>query len=178
MIDDPGNMMLVTGDNEVKAWLRTEDHRVNDWLYELVDGLVVYADARIRELAPGSISELVELDPAHETATGAFEGVAGVVPAVTEKTLHVGLGSDPADFPVFVEVGTGIFGAVGHPISSMHPDHLIGLMGPIPYLGREIFVSSIKGQRPQRYAGRSFDDLVERTPVVIKGALPALGSRE
>lgn len=174
MIDDPGNMMLVTGDDEVKAWLRTEDHRVDDWLYELVDGLVVYADARMRELAPGSISELVDIEPAHETATGAFEGIAGVLPAIEDGTYPGGLGSDPADSPVFVEVGTGIFGPVGHPISTI-PGHLMVFRG---LDGRTVFTEVVQGQRPQRYAGRSFDDLVERTPVVIKGALPALGSRE
>lgn len=169
-------MTLVTGADEVKAWLRTEGSRVDDWLYELVDGLVVYATARVRELAPGSISELVDMVPAHETATGAFEGVAGVEPDLTDDGFafgHVGLGSDPDDFPVFVELGTGIFGPVGHPISTI-PGHLMAF----EIDGHLVFAHVVMGQRPQRYAGRSFDDLVERTPVVIRTALPQLGARE
>lgn len=175
-MDAPGNLTLVEGDERVKLWLRTEGQRVDDWLYEIVDGLVFYSAGRIKEHAPGGISELVDIRPAHETVTHAFEGIAGVEPDITEETFSRGLGSNPADYPVFVEVGTGIFGPVGTPISSI-PGHL---MGPIwdTAVGREIFVQVIQGQKPQHYTEDAFHELVEQTPVVLKAALPELGRRE
>lgn len=171
IISPPGNMVIVQGDREVKDWLLTGSARVDDWLYELVDGAVFYAAQRIKEHAPGHIDQLVDVSLAHEHATGAFEGAAGVEPEITESTFHVGLGSDPADFPVFVEVGTGIFGPIGQPISSI-PGHL---MGPINDGGREIFVAVIQGQRPQHYVENAYHDLVETTPVRIQEKLPELG---
>lgn len=175
-MDAPGNMVIVEGDRDAKRWMRTANARVDDWLYELVDEMIFVAAGRLRERAPGSIPGLVDIRPAHETATGAFEGIAGVEPDITEETFHSGLGSDPADFPVFVEVGTGIFGPVGQPISSI-PGHL---MGPIfdPAVGRNIYVQTIQGQRPQRYAERSFEDLVDVAPVMIRDGLFELGRRD
>lgn len=172
-------MVLVEGEKEVKAFLSTRNQRVNDWLYQVTDAMVFYAAERISQHAPGHISELVGVHLAHETETGAFEATAGVEPDISQEnfsgrsSVH-GLGSNPADYPVFVEVGTGIFGPVGTPISSI-PGHL---MGPIhdPFTGRDIFVKVVKGQRPQHYAERSFEELVEHTPVMLKAALPELGS--
>lgn len=173
-MDFPGNVSLVQGDAETKHWLRSQDRRVDDWLYELVDGLVFYAAGRMRERAPGSIKELVDIDLATETATGAFEGIAGVEPDITEDTFHRGLGSNPADSPVFVEIGTGVFGEVGEPISSI-PGHL---MGPIEWMGDIYYASTIQGQKPQRYAEQSFEDTVHVAPERIMAALPELGRRE
>lgn len=181
MIDTPGNMLLlddetiVEGDDEVKRYLRRESGVVNDWLYELVDGLVFYADSRLRQHAPGGISDLVGVSLPHEGEPGVIEGIAGVEPDITQATFTQGFGSDPADYPVFVEVGTGIFGPVGEPISTIPGQYL---MGPIDWMGREIYVSVIKGQPPQRYAEHSYEELVEHTPVVIKASLPELGRRE
>lgn len=172
----PGNFTLIEGDDETATWLRTHDARVDDWLYELVDGLVFYAAGRMRERAPGSIKQLVDILPAHETATGAFEGIAGVEPDITEDTFNRGLGSDPADYPVFVEVGTGVFGPIGEPISSI-PGHLMGPFWDI-ITGREIYTSVVQGQKPQRYAEQSFEDTVQVAPDHIMAALPDLGRRD
>lgn len=174
-LSDPGNMVLVEGEDRVKAWLLSSNRIVDDWLYEVVDEMIFYAYERIRQHAPGRIHELVDVIPAHETATGAFEGIAGVEPEIAEETFHRGLGSDPADFPVFVEVGTGIFGETGTPISTI-PGHL---MGPIfdPERGHNIFTSIVKGQPGQHYVRHSFEELVERTPVVLKASLLELGKR-
>ncbi len=172
---EPGLMTLVEGDEEVKRFLSGADSLVNDWLYEVVDSLVFHGEQRLREHAPGSIKGLVDVAPAHETASGAFEGIAGVEPDITKATFGSGLGSDPADYPVYVEVGTGVFGDVGLPISSI-PGHL---MGPItdPVTGRDFFLSEMKGQPAQRYAERSFEELVGWVPTQIKLKLPELGRR-
>lgn len=176
MADEPGNMVLIQGDKEAKQWLRSADRRVDDWLYELVYSMVFYAADRLAAHAPGSITELVETQIARPTATDSLEGIAGIIPDITQETFHSGLGSNPADYPVFVEVGTGVFGPVGHPISTI-PGHL---MGPFfdPEAGRDIFVQSIRGQRPQRYAEHSFDETVEWAPTKIREHLPELGRRE
>jgi hypothetical protein len=174
-MEAPGNMVLVEGDREFKTWSKGLHGRVDDWLYELVDGMIFYAAGRMKEHAPGGIKDLVDIDLVDRTATDAFEGIAGVEPDLTEETFSVGLGSDPADFPVFVEVGTGIYGEVGEPISTI-PGHL---MGPIynPKTGGVFYASVIRGQPAQHYAREAFEELVERTPVVIKTALPELGRR-
>lgn len=170
----PGNFVLVeegTGSADAKEWLRGANRRVDDWLYELADSLTFFAAGRLVEHAPGKIKGLVGTKPAHETITGAFEGVAGVEPDILQENFHRGVGSDPADYPVFVEVGTGVFGPVGTVISSMGGR----LMGPIPWEGRQIFTRVVQGQRPQLYAERSFLELVAVTPVRIKEELPSLG---
>lgn len=168
-------MTIVTGDKRVKEWLATSPALIDDWLYEIVDEEAFWAADRIRQHAPGHISELVDVEPAHETATGAFEGIAGVEPEITEETFGRGLGSDPADFPVFVEIGTGIFGPEHRPISTI-PGHV---MGPIfdPEAGHNIYATSVKGQPPQHFVEHAYDELVVRTPVVLKAALLELGQR-
>lgn len=175
-MEAPGNMVLVEGDDRAKAWLHGAEPRVNDWLYELVDELVFHARERLQIHAPGGIDQLIDVRTAHETVTGAFEGIAGVEPDITEETFHAGLGSNPADYPVFVEVGTGIFGPVGEAISTI-PGHL---MGPIvdPHTGRSFFTQIVQGQRPQHYAEHAFEDTVEVTEVRIRAHLPELGRRE
>lgn len=172
----PGNMVFVEGDAAVKDWLQSGPERVDDWLYELVDWTVFYAAERIKTHAPGSIDELVDVDLPKEYEPGAIQGIAGVEPSITESTFHSGLGSDPADFPVFVEVGTGIFGPVDIPISTI-PGYL---MGPFTdkYSGLPTYVREYKGQKAQHYTEDAFEDTVGWLPAEIRLRLPDLGSRE
>lgn len=174
-LEAPGNMVLVEGDKEAKAWLRSSEPRIDDWLYEIVDEVVFFAAERIRQHAPGGISELVDVNLADRTATAAFEGTAGVMPDATEtgRPHHHGFGSDPQDYPVFVEVGTGIFGPVGEPITSFPGTAMAFMWG-----NREVFTTIVQGQRPQHYTEHAFEETVAHTEVVIRGALPELGRRE
>lgn len=176
-LEAPGNLVIVEGDKEAKHWLRTADDRVDDWLYEIVDEIVFFAAARMRQHAPGGISELVDVDLAdRQIAAGdVFEGTAGVMPDITEtgRPHHHQIGSNPEDYPVFVEVGTGIFGPVGEPITSFPGTVMAFLWG-----NRQIFTNVVQGQRPQHYAEHSFEETVVQTEVVIRGALPELGRRE
>jgi hypothetical protein len=165
---------LVSGDKEVKEYLATSPQRVDDWLYELVDGAVFFAADRIRAHAPGSIDRLVDVQVPNVLSPGVIEGIAGVEPDITEETFGRGLGSDPADYPVFVEVGTGIFGEVGTPITSI-PGHKMG-----PIIGSDghfFYTTIVKGQPPQHYTENAFDETVIWMPGHIEGALPDLAPR-
>lgn len=168
-----GNMTIVQGDRETKDWLIAEPGRIDDWLYELVDETSFFASERLTERAPGEISGLVSVDVATELDRGVFEAVAGVEPDITEETFSRGLGSDPADYPVYVEVGTGVFGEFGTPIKTI-PGHR---MGPFEFMGNMIWVSEVRGQRGQHYARASFEDTVGWLPGRIEVALHELGRR-
>lgn len=170
-----GNMTIVEGDREVQEWLVAEPGRIDDWLYELVDETSFFASARLRERAPGKIEGLVDTDLANEPEPGLFQAIAGVGPDITEETFGRGLGSDPADYPVYVEVGTGIFGEHGTPIETI-PGHV---MGPFEaFWGEMIYAKSVKGQPGQHYARQSFEDTVGWLPGRIEVALHELGRRE
>lgn len=166
-------MVIVEGDRDAQRWLLTGQGRVDDWLYELTDEISFFAYGRIHEHAPGRIGGLVEIDPAHEPEIGSFEATAGVMPDLTEETFGRGLGSDPADFPVYVEVGTGVFGEHGTPIESI-PGHV---MGPFEFMGEMIFAREVKGQRGQHYVRAAFEDTVGWLPGRIETALLELGRR-
>lgn len=169
-----GNMTIVEGDREVQEWLVAEPGRIDDWLYELIDETSFFASARLRERAPGSIEGLVDTDLASEAEPGLFQAIAGVGPDITKETFGRGLGSDPADYPVYVEVGTGIFGEHGTPIETI-PGHVMAFMGRE---GRMIFTGKVAGQPGQHYARESFEDTVGWLPGRIEVALHELGRRE
>lgn len=161
-----GVHVTVIGDDEAKAWLRGGRARVNDWLYQLTDSIVFHEADQLHELAPGRIKDLVSVALARETEPGVFEGTAGVEPEVTEASFARGLGSDPADFPVYVDQGTGIFGEFRSPIYAI-PGHV---MGPIEWEGRTIYVTSFKGQPAQHFSDRAFADTVAWIPARIEEA--------
>lgn len=170
---DQDETTIVTGDREVQHFLLTMPERVDDWLYILVDGALFFAADRIRQNAPGGIDALVDVQVPSVLSPGVIEGAAGVEPDITEESFHGGLGSDPADYPVFVEVGTGIFGEVGLPISSL-PGHVMG-----PIIGADgsfFFTSVIQGQPAQHYAEHAYDETVAWMPQHIVALLPELGS--
>lgn len=159
-----GVFTIVIGDDDAKEWLRTADSRVDDWLYQLVDSIVFHASDRLRLHAPGRIKGLVGVDLPHQPSTGAFEGTAGVTsdPSVTRRGREGG--SNPADYPVFVDQGTGIYSEAESPIYAT-PGHV---MGPIFYQGKETFFKSFKGQPGQHFSDQSFADTVAWTPGKIE----------
>lgn len=169
----PGNFTIVEGDREVQEWLVAEPGRIDDWLYELVDEVSFFAAGRLREHAPGHIDQLVDIKLATELEVGHFEAIAGVEPEITPDTFGRGLGSDPADFPVFVDQGTGVFGEVGTPIETI-PGHVMAFMGRD---GHMVFTPRVAGQRPQHFSLHSFEDTVGWLPARIEFALRDLGRR-
>lgn len=136
---------------------RSISGRVDSWLLDLVDDAVDYAAGRLRHHAPGGIDALVTSDgPQGEPQLdGVVEGMAGVLPDLQEKVDHPrGLGSSPADYPFYVDVGTGVFGEFGRPITAFPG----GVMGPIEFRGRMIYPRTIQGQPGQDYSGEAHLD--------------------
>lgn len=162
----PGNFeLIIEDDEEVKRWLRAGEGHVNDWLYELVDAATFHAADRLRALAPGSIGvELIDVELPHEAEPGVIEGVAGVEPDLTQATFSRGLGSDPADFPYFVEVGTGVYGEFGTPIQTIPGTYPMAWESA----GNLIFAWEVRGQKPQRYGERSFEETAGWLPARIE----------
>ncbi len=161
----------VIGGQEAGWWLRSFDERLDHWLVNLVGDAVEYGGQRLRAHAPGSIKELVGVNEPTMMEVGVVEGTAFVTPGLDEDTLSGGLGSDPADYPYYVDVGTGIFGEYGTPITTI-PGHV---MGPIEYGGRMIYVKSIAGQEAQHYFDAASRDVDARLPSQIRGSLHDLG---
>jgi hypothetical protein len=161
-----GNFELIIDDqDEVRPWLRSSNDQVNDWLYELVDSAVFYAAQRLRALAPGRIgTELVDVDLPVEHTPGVIEGAAGVEPDITQETFGRGLGSDPADFPFFVEVGTGIYGESGTPIRTIPGTYPMAF----EHAGTMVFTWEVQGQRGQHYGRHSYDETVAWMPARIE----------
>lgn len=174
-LSTPGNLVFIEGDDRAKFELHAGSADFDDFLYELADETAFFGAERIKEHAPGHIDQLVGVEPATELeAGGAFEAIAGVEPDITQETFHRGLGSDPADFPVFVEVGTGIFGPVGTSISTI-PGHL---MGPFwdPWSGRDVFTNVVRGQKPQHFTENAYHDLIRWLPGRIKLGLQQMAA--
>lgn len=160
------DITIVTGDAEAKEWLRTGSARVDDWLYELVDEITFYAADRLRMHAPGRIKMLVDVNIPVEHGPGVFEARAGVESEIIPQSTRRGLGSDPADFPVFVDQGTGLYGERHSRIFPVPGQ----VMGPILFNGRRIFIKSFEGQPAQHFSQHAFDDTVAWIPAKIEVA--------
>ncbi len=147
----------VAGLRELRDWLEGLDDRVDAWLHEVVDDAVELAGERLVSHAPGSIKELVSTDGPRVGDDGVLvEGEAYVTPAIDEHGDNAERpGSNPEDFPYYVDVGTGIFGERGTPITAFPGS----VMGPIEYGGRMIYIRSSKGQPAQRYSDAAFEDV-------------------
>lgn len=169
--DVPGVFTIVLGAEEGKRRIRGVKGKVDDMLYELVDAIAFHASDQLRIHAPGHISELVDTDLATEVEPHHFHAAAGVTPG--ESKFVSRRGSRRADYPLYVEGGTGVYGETGSPILAV-PRHL---MGPIDFEGRDIFLSSIQGQHAQHYAERSFEEAVSWTPARIELSKAALAAR-
>jgi len=155
----------VPGDDEIEVsslrefrdWLDGLDDRVDAWLHDVVDEAVDYGGAQLVAHAPGSIKDLVGTDDPRPGDEGVLvHGEAYVIPAIDEKGDNDAKpGSNPEDYPYYVDVGTGIFGERGAPITAFPG----GVMGPIEYGGRMIYLKSTKGQRAQLYSEAAADDV-------------------
>jgi len=146
------------------SFLRSFEERVDAWLEDLVDDTVDHAAGRLRHHAPGAIDALVTSDgPQFEPEGGVIEGMAGVLPD-PDETFVSARGSKRSDHPFYVDVGTGVFGETGRPITAMPGS----VMGPIEWGGRMIYVKSIKGQRAQDYSGAAFRDTDAWLPFKIQ----------
>lgn len=142
---------------ELDDWLRGLDRRVDSWLHETVSFGVDQAGRALVAHAPGRIKDLVETDPPPPRRLGGdvFEGEAFVDPDHERYPGSGGKKSSRSDYPFYVDVGTGIYGPSGTPISSFPG----GVMGPIEYGGQMIYARSVKGQPAQNYSERSFLDV-------------------
>lgn len=150
---------------------RSLDDRVDSWLVDFVDDTVDFAAGRLRAHAPGRIDELVTSDgPQFEPEFGVIQGVAGVIPDPNE-TFVSARGSKRADFPLFVDVGTGIYGEHQRPITSFPPNQ----MGPVEVGGRMVYLDQIKGQPAQDYSGEATRDTDAWIPGHIRASAPRLG---
>jgi hypothetical protein len=168
---EPGNFAMVLGHREAQAKLLRASDDIDDWLYELSDAFAFEAADRLRVNAPGSIPELVDVQGSRETSPGNFEAIGGVEPDFSPATsFGRGLGSDPADYPVYVDQGTGIYGS-RHEVIYPIPGHV---MGPVFYRGRNIYIRSSKGQPAQHFSDASFRGVVDWAPTAIALALPDL----
>lgn len=165
-----GNYELeIDNDDEVKRWLRRSPDEIDDWLYELVDAAVFHAASRLRALAPGSISQLVGVELPHQPEPGRIEGAAGVEPDYMGPTTPVqGLGSDPADFPFYVEVGSGVHAT--DPEASHSPIRTIPGTYPMAWehMGNMVFAWETQGQKPQFYGLRSYEETASWMPARIR----------
>jgi hypothetical protein len=163
-----GNFELIIEDeDDVKPWLRSSHDQVNDWLYELVDSAVFYAAQRLRTHAPGQIDQLVDVTLPHEPEPGRIEGVAGVEPDITQESFSRGLGSNPADYPFYVEVGTGIYGEFGMPIHTIPGTYPMAF----EHAGTMVFAWETKGQKGQHYGRQAFEETAEWMPARIQLAV-------
>lgn len=149
--------MAITVTTEVlwdQEWLDHLDDRVDSWLTDLTDDVVDFAAGRLRSHAPGSIDEFVTSDgPELEPQLGIIEGMAGVIEDPDEEFVSR-RGSQRRAFPLFVDIGTGIFGEFGRPITAF-PGHV---MGPVEFHGRMTYPTIIAGQEPQDYSGAATRD--------------------
>lgn len=168
--DVPGNFVIVVGDDEAKRGLRRAQGAIDDWLYEMADRVAFQAADRLRLHAPGAIDRLVEVDLVDEQRPGHFESRAGVVPSSFPSDQGRGITSDSSEYPVFVDQGTGIYGARRTPIIAPPGN----LMGPIRYQGRTIYIKSFRGQIAQHFSDKAFEDTVSWVPAQIELALPEL----
>ncbi len=155
----PGNIVIIEGARETEAYLHHGSEMADHMLRDLVNDAAEYAAHRLELHAPGRIDALVAVDQAPLASVGRMEAVAGVLPDPDELGSDRGLGSDPADWPVFVDVGTGIYGEHHKPIETI-PGHVM-VWGEGD---SKIFARRVKGQPGKHYSDEAFHDTVEWMP--------------
>ena len=166
----------ITSLRELQGFLGELDDRVDAWLHDAVDDASRFAGERLVHHAHGSIKDLVAVDEPRPGDGGIIVGEAYVDPDFKEDFeddgLGRGLGSSPADYPYYVDVGTGIYGEFGTPITAFPG----GVMGPIEYGGRMIYLKEIKGQPAQHYsdaAARDVDAFLDFRILAFSGKMVA-----
>lgn len=158
-----GAFVFIEGDDEVKAFLNAGPSILGQWLQGIINDTSDFAGGALRLHAPGHISELVGEDHSQGSVLAEMTAVAGVMPAIDESTLSRGLNSDPADYPVFVDQGTGIYGEKGSRIYPI-PGHVMAFM----HGGEKVYATSIAGQRAQHFSRSAFEDTVGWLPGKIE----------
>lgn len=170
-----GVFTFIDGDHQAQRYLLEGEDNIERMLVDLVSDIAEHAGDELRVHAPGSISELVGVDQAHRPEVGVITARAGVFPDLSEENATGavrGLGSDPADFPVFVEVGTGVFGELGEPIHSI-PGHPMVINFP----DGKVFTQTVLGQPAQHYARESYENTIRWIPERLRtGRLPSGGT--
>lgn len=172
----PGNFVFVVGDEEAKAYLRDGDRHVGSMVTDIVNDIAEHAADELRFLAPGRIgAELVDVEKAHSPEPGIVQAVAGVLPDLTDEAMFGpvrGLTSDPAHYPVFVDVGTGVHGERGRPIVTIPGNVMVFSIGD-----HKIFTHTVKGQKAQHYSDRAWLNTIYWTPTrIARGRLPSGGT--
>ena len=163
--------VTVVGDDRAKAYLYEQPGAADSFLADMVDDITEFNVGLLRVNAPGRIRELADRSLAVTDFEGVISGSSGIEPEITHASLRRGLGSDPSDFPVYVEERTGVFGARGTVIQSI-PGHV---MGPVFYQGRNIYIRSFKGQPGQHYARHSYEQTLAWLPGKLEREVHGLG---
>jgi hypothetical protein len=161
----PGLFTIVLGDDEAKSYLRHGDVLVERMMIDVTGDISSHAAAELKVNAPGRIKNLVGDDEPIVPEPGIVEAVAGIEPEVTEETFGRGIQSDPADFPVYVEKGTGVYGEYARPIT-VPP----GIVMVFHWAGKKIFTRSVEGQRAQHYAEHSYEETLGWVPSRLQRA--------
>lgn len=159
-----GIFVLEVDDDEAQDFLRGGSERINRMTRELVSDIAEHAAEEIRALAPGRIKGFVDFVPERFPEPGTVEAWAGVTPAniSSEGKTQVQIGSDPADYPWYVEAGTGEHGEFGTAITVPPGNVMV-----FPYKGSTVFARSVKGQEPQRYVERSYENTIAWVPAKL-----------
>lgn len=181
------------GVKEVQAFFLSAHARVDQWGKSLVNDVAEYAADRLRALAPGEIPALVSTDEVHVDAFGALQAIAGVEPDISRGTLGFssaqgfdsflarsrmpGIGSDPAHYPVFVDVGTGIY-SIG-PGAPRKPIHALpgSFMRFIAANGRLVTTTTVLGQPPKNFSRQAYAYTIKHLPFLISKAGHPLDTR-
>lgn len=158
-----GVFTFIDGDQQAQRYLLEGESNIERMLVDLVNDIAEHAHDELEVLAPGQIgTSLIGLNRAHSPEPGVIRAVAGVERDLSDEdalTGEGGLGSDPADYPVYVEVGSGVFGPIGQPIRSI-PGHPMVIQFP----EGKIFTETVLGQHPQHYAQRAYENTVRWIP--------------
>lgn len=160
-----------------EAELKGLPGRINLMVADLVDDIADQAGQELIAHAPGGIPFLVEVHGVTALDPGIVKATAGVMPdpGAGERPQHHGFGSDPHDYPLFVDVGTGVFGEFGTPILAAPGTKMVIPPGG-GYPGKT-FAHEIKGQEGQHFSQRSFDATVGWVPTrIARMKLPSGGS--
>ena len=179
-------IIKIEGKREAQAFFLSAESRVDTWGRKLVNNTAEYAAGRLRAHAPGGIDALVSVNQTHLDAFGALQAVAGVERDISMGTLGFsssqgfddlrsqtrmpGIASDPADYPVYVDQGTGIYsvgdGAPGKPIHALPGS----FMRFVAADGRLVVTTTVKGQRPVLFSAKAAEDTLRHMPFLLEKA--------
>lgn len=179
-------VVRVDGKKEAQAFLRSAEARVDRWGTRFVNNVAEYAATRLRAHAPGGIDALVTVDETHLDAFGVLQSIAGVerdvsvgtlgfssaqgFDSIRNRTRMPGIASDPADYPVYVDQGTGIY-SVGDN-APRKPIHALpgSFMRFIAADGRLVTTTVVMGQQPTLFSAKAAEDTRRHLPFLVDKA--------